>query len=535
LKKLVGIHKNIGRTSGNGSGPRGYTAGSYYSGYGYTGEKFPEGLSGNGAAVAYNNWALRQNGRNVYQDSTHAEIIAKRSADMIAGVGLKFFSQPDYKTLGITREAARETGDKITRLHHMYSTKKEQERTGKMNLFQAQRLYQICDTRDGENFIRLYYSRDRQRLINPVQFSFLDPNQIRGDDITDAYFPNSYYNGINYNSKGEETSYDIWIHTKNGVKTVTIPRIGEKSKRLFMLHCFAPEFAGQRRGLSRLGGGAQDYQNMEDFIQAHTQKAINESNIFMYAENQQQDPSNPVRDQTVPSSAGFAIPKTPAPSQSSTPVNPELICTRPVVPSLKPGSMAFFNLTQGDKLKPFPNTAPSDGFEDFLDTTFAYLSAKEGMPKSVAKMEFGQSYSASRGELLLYWIRVKVQRGEMVSDFLNPHLEAILSEEVAMGRLALPGWEDPFLRCAWLGGIWYGSSIPSLDPKKEADANLLNLKMSATTLDVVSRDLNGSTAEGNISENSRIFPMMPVLDIENKESSSSDDKSDDDEMEGKNG
>ena len=491
--------------------PMGYSGGGNsmpYQGYGYDGSKWQDGLSGNGDTPEYNNSALRANGRGAYADSTIAATIAKRAADMTVDVGLKFFSSPDFKTLGITKERAKEIGDKITRTIHAYSLSKGQERAGTMNLYQAQRLYQVCNVRDGEEFIRLYYSKDRS-LLSSVQFSFIEPNQIRSDTMSGGYLPYGYYDGINRNSKGQEISYDIWTIKPNGtIKAETIPRVGEKSKRTFMLHCFAPEFPGQKRGLSKLGSSAQDFQNIEDFIQSHTQKAINESNIFMYNENQLQTPSNPGRDQSLPGSAGVVIPSSKVTPIGETTSDPTLVCNRPTMPVMKPGSLMFFNLTQGDKLKPFPNTTPSDGFDMFIDAYASYLSAKIGMPKSILKMEFGQSYSASRGELLLYWKTVNVERNEMVSDFNNPLMEMILSEEIAAGRLSLLGWGDARMRMAWMNGVWYGSSIPSIDPKKEADANKLNLTMNVTTLDKVTRNHDGGNAEMNILENQKVFPEM---------------------------
>jgi capsid protein len=529
LKQMEVLAKHILNTAQKIDAPKAYIdSGGAYRGYGFTGAKWPEGLSGDGVNPAYNNYSLRANGRTAYQDSTHAETIAKRSADMITGIGLKFFSSPDFKTLGITKEQAQEIGDKITRLFHSYSLSKKQSRDGLTNLYQDQRRYQLCNNRDGEEFIRLYYSKDRQ-LLNPVQFNLIDANQIQGDAITDNYLPYNTKDGINRNDKGEEISYNILNINKDGsINSVTIPRVGEKSKRIFMLHCFAPEFPGQKRGLSKLGKNSQDFQNLEDFIQAHTQKAINESNILLSAENNLQDPSNPTRDQVVPSSAGIALPTSGGTSETASTPEQELICHRPVMPTLKPGSMMFMNLTQGDKLKSFPNTAPSDGFDNFIDTYFSYIAAKNNIPASIATMKFGQSYSASRGELLLYWISVNVERAEMISDFLNPLLEMVLSEEIATGRLSLPGWENPRMRMAWMGGVWYGSAIPSIDPLKEANANLLNLKMSATTLDKISRDLNGSNAESNIAKNKEIFPEIPVLNLEgNSEDENNDDDSDD--------
>jgi len=172
-------------------------------------------------------------------------------------------------------------------------------------------------------------------------------------------------------------------------------------------------------------------------------------------------------------------------------------CPLPEADLRSPGSTAVFNLQKGSKLVPFPNSAPGDTFDKFVDTFFSYLSASMSMPVEVALMKFNSNYSASRGALILAWRVAIIKRNEMDVDFLNPLYEAWLSEEIAAGRETAPGWSDPRLRVAWLSHDLIGSPIPNIDDVKTAKANKMNLEMNATDLDRVSRETNGSNGKSN--------------------------------------
>ena len=149
----------------------------------------------------------------------------------------------------------------------------------------------------------------------------------------------------------------------------------------------------------------------------------------------------------------------------------------------------------------------------------SYVSSSTGMPLEVLLMKFGQNYSASRGALLLFWRVVGIWRDEMASDYLNPTFESWLSEEIAAGRVSAPGFSDPVLRKAWLNCSWAGAPMPNIDPKRTADADRTYTEMGATTLDRVSRDLNGSSGKANRAKLAREFKELPRAPwLENMES-----------------
>lgn len=485
-------------------------AGSYYGGYGGTrsgGAQWPHGLSNGGRARTLNHTLMRRNARDAYHDSAQARAIVDRLADTIADVGLRRESAPRFEILGITREAANEWARDVDGRFHLWAMDKKQHRSEGMTFYQSQHLYQVFQHRDNDMFRRLYYSGDRG-LQNPLQWEFLDPDQIRGAGFTATNGPwmSNIFDGIERDDRGREKSYDVYVSDGQGkFKNVTVQRKGPKSGRLFMLHGFNPEYAGQARGYSRIGFALQGLENIADFSAAQIKKAINQSSIVAMMENKELDPSNVFEQIMTKFGSGAAAQQfgnTPTPSSAAENVTTASLAAPecyqiPEATLDVPGSTMIMNARRGDSLKPFAQNAPADSFDKFVDAFMYYLSSAAGIPLEVVLMRFNQNYSASRGTLILFWRVVMQWRDEWAADDGNPIFEMWLSEEIAKGRVTAPGWSDPVLRAAWLNGAWRGAPIPDIDPSKTAKARRENLSLGLTTGDREARDLNGSDAESN--------------------------------------
>jgi capsid protein len=494
---------------------------SYYSGKS-AGAKWDNGLSGYSNGVVLNHWQLRQQARKAMHESSQARGIVTRFADSVADKGLTLEPTPDADILGISIEEASKWSRKVGAKFNLWAKNKNQHRSGTLNFLQSHRLYQIGQHRDNDIFIRLYYSKDRS-LLNPLQFEFIDPSQIRGDSATTSFGVVGSHDGILRDDQGREKAYKVWVRKINKdkqsdeYKEVEIPRIGPKSGRIFMLHGFVPEYAGQRRGYSRLGSAIQDLENITDFTAAQIKKAISQSIISLFVKPSPGAPaSNPLEDILTTRGvgpAGDSFQATASNNGTITAADGSVQRVNhaeiPEATATVPGIMNIFNLEGGEDMKPFVNTAPAEGFETFVDSFTSYLAASQGMPIEVLKMQFGKNYSASRASLILFW-RVAVQwREEMASDYLDPVYAAWLAEEIAMGKISAPGWSDPILKAAWLDARWAGSPMPNIDPMRTATAIQKHLEMGLTTFDRESRDNNGSSGSSNRAQIKRELQELP--------------------------
>jgi hypothetical protein len=174
-----------------------------------------------------------------------------------------------------------------------------------------------------------------------------------------------------------------------------------------------------------------------------------------------------------------------------------------------PGSVGVFNLSAGEELKPFSNSAPVTGFQFFVESLASHLSASLSIPLEIVLMRFNQNYSASRAALMLFWRVVQIWREELVSDFLNVVFENWLAGEIASGRVQAPGWTDPRMRAAWLKNQWIGAPMPNIDPTKTAAADQLYAQLGAQTLDRIALNYNGSSGKMNRIKLAREFKELP--------------------------
>lgn len=475
------------------------------------GAKWPGGMSSHINSLQINHFATRMNAREIMNDVPQARAIVERFSDSVVDIGIQVEPNPDADILGIQAEAAELWAENVRKRFDLWAKSKKSHRARLLTFYQAQRLYEIAQQRDNDIFVRLHYAKEKD-TSNPLQFQFIDPNQIRGYAYTNNYMTYVQSDGITRDARGRELSYKVWVQNqtegpnKGQFKDITIPARGAKSGRLFMLHGFASEYAGQGRGYSRLSHALNDFENITDFTSSQIKKAINQSTIMGWVKPSDDNPaSNPLEDlpagpQTiVDTGTNFTVDETEALD----------FCDVPEAATRIPGSMMIANLREGEELHAFENTTPSDTFETFVDSFTGYLSSSMGIPLEVVLMKFNQNYSASRAALILFWRVANIWRQEMDSDFIAPTYEMWLSEEIAAGRVQAPGWSDPLLRDAWLSHGLIAAPMPNIDPAKTAKADQMYAEMGATTLDRVARELNGSSGKANRRKIAREFEELP--------------------------
>lgn len=487
------------------------------SGWGpsYNGSKWIGGLDPS-APSSIDHYKLRQNARKVCIESPEARTLINRSTDLVIGAGATLNLEPKYELLGITPEAAEEWARKAETLFDLWANSKAQHKSGQFCFYETMRLLFKGHKRDNEFFVRLYYSPDPS-LILPLQFEILDPNQIRGD----AYTHTSSLNGISddgilRDSNGREMAYKVWITVPGTIRfeAVELPRTGPKSGRLYMIHGFTPEYAGQCRGYSELGLDIQDFKNIIDFKAANVRKAINQSNIAFTAESDSNNPSVDPFENIAGGGAGPTIETTIDPGTGKTSFSE--VSEDPYYKKIQdrslsePGSIGVFGQPGKQHLKPFLNTAPATGHGDFIKAELEAVFSSHGMPLEVAYMSFKNNYSASQASLLLNNLNNDVELFLMAVQALDPILEMFFSCAIASGRVTCPGWQDPILHAAWMAHRWSRPPMPNIDRVKSATADKMYAELGANDLEDVAMRLNGSSFRSNVSKLKRQYSELPT-------------------------
>jgi lambda family phage portal protein len=458
---------------------------------------------------------MRQGVRDAYHDTPQARSVITRKNDTVVDTGLRLESTPQWQILGISAEQADGWANDVEARFDSWCRSRKVMRDETMDFYQAQRLAGLFQQRDNDYFVRFYYS-PRRDLLNPLQLQFVDPNQIRGSEYVSTDFNYRQVDGIIRDAAGKETAYRVWVQDDKAdtvaFKEILVPAMGARSGRRLMIHGYSAEYAGQGRGLPGLASAIQEFENLTDFTAAQIKKAIAQSSITMYVKPALDAPSSaPFEGITTrygagPADVAYTPGNVPTVDETETCVSYHPL---PEATTMVPGSVGVFNLEGGEDIKPFSNTAPSDTYETFVDAFTSHLSAMNGLPIEVLKMKFGQNYSASRATLLLFWRVAQIDRDNLAADFLNIVYEAWLGEEIAAGRIAAPGWQDPRMRQAWVANTWIGAPMPNIDPMRTAKADKEYVEMGAQTLDRVARNLNGSSGQMNRQKLAREYEELP--------------------------
>ncbi|SHE67700.1 phage portal protein, lambda family [Kaistia soli DSM 19436] len=156
------------------------------------------------------------------------------------------------------------------------------------------------------------------------------------------------------------------------------------------------------------------------------------------------------------------------------------------------GSGAIVDLAPGEKPEFVNPGRPNPEFDPFVLSILRQVGVALDLPFEILIKHFTSSYSASRAALEMAWQMFRRRRTLVADRFCDPVYAWLITEAVASGRLIAPGFfEDPVVRAAWLGCEWDGTSPIALDPKKEADADKVDLETGAKTLEEITQQRTG--------------------------------------------
>jgi lambda family phage portal protein len=141
------------------------------------------------------------------------------------------------------------------------------------------------------------------------------------------------------------------------------------------------------------------------------------------------------------------------------------------------------NLLPGEEPVATNPGRPNAEFDPFVTSCMRQIGMAIGMPYEVLVMHYQSSYSAARAALLMAWRHFYGWRNWLATSLCQPVYELWLSDEVAAGRIAAPGFfSDSVVRAAWCSAQWVGDGPGSIDPEKEARAAAERWQLGITTL-----------------------------------------------------
>lgn len=402
---------------------------------------------------------LRARSRDLVRNTPIATSAINTVATNVVGTGLVLQSQLDRDVLGIGPDEADEIQRHIEREFALAC--RSLDWTGRQTFDQMQDLVIRSALESGDIFgVRRFEQRDGDAYGLKMLLVEADRCRNKTGQTGSADGRSTMVDGVQLDNRGVPVAYQFWP-THDGDfsgragEPKLVNRIGRRGLPL-VLHCYTMTRPDQARGVPYLAPVIETIKQLGDYAEAEIRAAVI-SGMF----------------------TAFVIPG--APETGNSPVLGEAVEGESLSADsdreMELASGAIMELEGGDDVKFADPTRPNPNFDAFTVAMCRQIGAALDLPFEVLLKQFTASYSASRAALEMAWQFFRRRRYWLAQSFCQPVFEMAMTEAVARGRIAAPGFmTDPIVRQAWLGAEWIGPSRIQLDPQKEANADRTDIE-----------------------------------------------------------
>lgn len=241
-----------------------------------------------------------------------------------------------------------------------------------------------------------------------------------------------------------------------------------------VLHVFNRLRPDQARGIPYLAPVIEALKSLGDYTEAEVRAAVVSAMFTVFVKNAPDAESGPL------------------PSEDSGGGKPE---------EMKLGPGAILDLAEGEDVVVANPGRPNPQFGQFTMDFLRQIGVGLELPFELLVKHFTASYTAGRAALELAWHAFRRDRNWFARRTCQPFYEWIIEEAILLGRLSAPGFfDDPLIREAWLRSQWTGPVRISIDPKKEAEADKLDVDNGFKTNQQVMTERTGGDFEQKIEQ-----------------------------------
>jgi len=421
--------------------------------------------------------ALQVRAHEIWWKSIHARGAIRQLNVLTVNSGLRLQSQPNKEILDITGDKAGDISNKIESIFGVWRNQKECSFDDTMNFNELESLAKYSWDIFGEFFAILRYSKNSNRfsplniqIINPL--SVKSPPSIGNKKIKD---------GIEYVANKPVAIY-VETYTKTGIEFKRILFKGAKSGRQVILHGFASETPGQRRGTPKLAPVFHELERIQEALKFEIESMATNASIAIAVER-----TKPVVDPNK-LKAAFSSGRTDN-------IDPDTLNS--TVIKTKSGGHVVQNGEPGETFKSFDTVRPNIDIPEFIRKEMDWIGPAIGLSSELWLMLFGKSYSASKGSIDLTFKSSEQDISKFSASFNQPIYKAVVSIEVACGNLFLTGWSNPRMQAGYLMSRWIGITKPSLNPYQEAKASSERIANKSSNRETESQITSGTSFEVN--------------------------------------
>lgn len=423
-----------------------------------------------------NNWKLLSNDSNDILDSTYGLLVDRsatlyhtygpargainKQTDYGIGPGLVFRSQPDWSTLGWTKETGRDWGKEFQKIVDSYYRR--------FGFYDKQPILFRSGLYGGDSF--LFFLRENGLLTDLIE---TQNNQIAWD-----YNEGDYTLGI---------KHDEWLR-RTGIKKVDGTSVDFRNSAgdQNVVQFYVKELARQLRGYPLAYSIINLARNDDTHTDAITHRAVMESILMGTFESNGTDP---VRQAQNLANA----------NRKKKGLTEKLFKKQDNALNLGAGSIMTTNV--GEKLTFSDLKTPSNNFGPFKEVIRDYIGMATGTPPEVIASKYNTSFTAHKGALndfVKSFMNKRILFSRTVGDVVN---REILKDAVSQGFIDAPGFLSGNWRIeqAYLRGMYLGPVPGHINPLVEVRADELSVKNAFKLRSDVAA-LNGNEFENYVSE-----------------------------------
>ena len=419
---------------------------------------------------------LREDSQHLIRNSPLACGAVRTNVTKVVGRGLQAKSQIDRALLGLSDAAADAWELAAEREWKLATESREIDLERQLTFAQLQALAFLKVLEDGDLFVNL------PRLKRPgspygLKLQLIEAARICNPDSKPD--GNSLFSGVEKDAGGAPVAYHVCnrhpaslrrLINRDPLTWTKLPAFGKATGAPLVLHLLDKTRPGQTRGVPYLAPVIELIKQLGRYTDAEVMAAVVSGMMTVF----------------VHSETGDAVVGTP--TEDADPYD---------TTGMELGHGAVIGLRPDTKIESFNPNRPNTAFDPFIQAVLRQIGVALELPFEILIKHFTSSYSAARAALLEAWSYFHRRRAWLVTSLCQPVYEAIITEAVATGRLAAPGYfADPLIKKAWLGTLWIGDAPGQIDPLKEANAANVRLNvLRITTHDEECAAYNGSDWE----------------------------------------
>lgn len=391
----------------------------------------------------------------------------------IIGSGLRYVSRPDWKTLGLTEEWAKEFAAGVLNGLRLWSEDPDFgcDWRGVQNFPEIQRTSRRSLMITGDSLAIARYRR-RPGALFGLQIQMVNADRL--ETPPGSRNDERIQNGVEVDARGRPVAYHIRNRhpgSRHGYRAGAsryarvAARVPGIPMRRQVLHTFHADEPDQNRGVSAFASILSDAKALTDYSGAEVKNALFNATLVASLESDVGPAAlaalgateDGLGDKGGQSASGLADYYANS-SAYANDINLQVSGHR-VVP-----------LFPGNKLNVLKGSRDAASFEIFNKVAGYHLAA--GLGQSVEELfrNHNQSYAASRAAMLQAWRSYRYETQFMGRNFLIPIIDLLVQEMIDMGMLTLPPNAPPYemYKAAYLAGQILGPARGWPDPVKDA-------------------------------------------------------------------